>query len=170
MADLDLDAISEDVFPGPAILLVAARMEMLGDNLTVVKRPLRTNDPSLSIGVYATSWAPTPNSMEMMGVEHAHSSTLEQYSLTIESFVKDAEEQHGLATHSALNELVRTTLGSDLALRASLGGLQATLNGTTKELQRFWVRSSRYLNSKLGGAFLYLATNELMLEVQKIHG
>jgi hypothetical protein len=145
-------------------------MESEDAGLTVIKRPLRLADPNFSIGVYPTNWLPELDSYEMLGVDFAHSPTLEVYSLQVQAFVKDSQEDRGLASHSVLSEHVRTILGSDPALRASLGGLQTELNGTKKSLKRFWVRSGRYVSNTLNGANLYLTTNDLQIEVEKLSG
>lgn len=164
-ADLDF---TTPVFPNNVVDLVAMRFEIF-TNLNVIRRSLRTSDPNLSVGIAAASWLPIPGSQEMRGIGGgSNASTLEQYVLTVEGFVRDDDEERGLATHSVLSEAIRTTLGDDAPLRAQLGGLQSVFGTTQKSLQRFWVRSGRFASGKLQGAFLYLTTSEFVIEVEKI--
>ena len=155
------------LFPVNAINLIASRFEMFG-NLNVVKRPLRPNDPNLSVGISAQNWAPIAGSQEMRGMQYNNASTLENYLLVVEGMVRDTNEESGLAAHSVLSEAIRTTLGDDTPLRAQLGGLQAVFGTTKKTLQRFYVRSSRFASGKVSGAFMYVTTSDFVLEVEKI--
>ncbi len=159
------------IFPNNVVKKVADYFQIIdapADRLTVLKRPLRTSDPNYSIGVWGERWEPDTTSYEMIGVDFARTPTLERYLVTIQAFVRDADEINGLIAHAVLAETIRTTLGSDATLRAQLGGLQATLNGTTKSLKKFYVRAGRYISNNVNGENLYLSTNDLMLEVEKL--
>lgn len=164
---IDFDATN--VFPSNVVQLVSARFAMEDDRLTILKRPLRPQDPNYSIGVWASNWLPVPGSQEMLGVDFARSSTLENYLVMVQGFVRNTDEVAGLNAHAVLSETLRTILASDPPLREQLGGLTAVLNGTTKSLKKFWVRSGRYVNNQLNGENMYLTTNDLMLEVEKLH-
>jgi len=166
---MPIDFDNGSIFPNNVVQLVAARFAMEDDRLIVLKRPLRTQDLNFSIGVWADNWLPTPNSQEMMGVDFARSPTLEMYSIMVQGFVRHSDEIIGLSWHAVLAETLRTILGSDPPLRQQLGGLTATLNGTIKRLKRFWVRAGRYRNNQVNGENLYLCTNDLMLEVEKVN-
>lgn len=161
---LDLTA---DCFPGVAIQLIATRFALIDPSINVEMRPLRPSDPNLSISVYASTWMPTPNSYEMKGVDFSREASLQQYVILNQVMVKDANEERGIQSHSVLAELVRSILVSDAPLRTQLGGLQATLGGSTKTLQRWWVRSAKYINGQMDRHNMYLSTNELVLEVEK---
>jgi len=159
------------IFPNNVVKKVADYFQIIdapADRLTILKRPLRTSDPNYSIGVWGDRWEPDTSSYEMLGVDFARTPTLERYLITIQAFVRDADEINGLIAHAVLAETIRTTLGSDPTLRAQLGGLQVTLNGTTKSLKKFYVRAGRYISNNVNGENLYLSTNDLMLEVEKL--
>ena len=158
------------VFPNNVVELIAARMELIDPGITVLRRELRVSDPNYSIGVAATDWLPTPSSMEIMGVDATHASLLEQYMLTVSSFVKTDDQEAGLIAHSVISKTVRTILASDLPLRTQLGGLTSTFNGETEHLKRWWVRSGRYHSNKLQGTNMYLTVNDVMIEVEKVSG
>lgn len=165
---MDLDA---EVFPGIAVEIIAARFELLalpdGSPISVVQRPLRAADPNWSCSVYPSTWSPVAGSYEMKGVDYSRDATLQQYVLLIQSMIKDADAERGVRTHSVFSETIRTILATDAPLRAQLGGLAATLDGSTKTLKRWWVRSGRYNSGSVGTNNIYLSINELILEVEK---
>lgn len=156
-----------DAFPNKALTIIAARMELIDASVNVELRPLRPADPNFSIGIYPTGWTPVPNTIEMRGVDFARDSTIQQYGVVVQCMIKDAKEERGLASHSVFSEIVRTILATDAPLRSQLGGLTATLDDSTKILKRWWIRSGRYISGSLQGNNLYLASNDLILEVEK---
>lgn len=157
------------IFPNNAIALIAARMELIDESLpvNVEQRPLRLSDPNFSVGIYPTGWTPVPDSYEMRGVDFARDATVQDYGVVVQCMIKDADEERGLASHSVFSETVRTILATDAPLRSQLGGLTATLDDSTKILKRWWIRSGRYISGTLNGNNLYLASNDLILEVEK---
>lgn len=167
----DVIDLTAEVFPGIAIELIMARYGMLtlstGDVITVLGRPARAADPNWSICVYATEWTPVTNSYEMTGKSGSREATLQRYTILIQAFIKDANEERGILSHSVLSEVVRSILESDGPLRAQLGGLAATLGDSVKMLKRWWVASGKYQSGSVGTNNLYLTTNQLILEVEK---
>ncbi len=113
-------ATSELDFPQNAVALIATAAKLIDKDLEVVKRPLRTTDPSQSVGVYGAQWAPEEDSYEMRGGltgPGPSEPTLQRYLVTIQAFIRDSDEQRGLATHSLLAKLVRTMLSDESATR-----------------------------------------------------
>lgn len=158
-----------NIFPSNVVQLVSARFAIEDSRLTVLKRPLRTQDPNFSIGVWANNWQPVPHTNEMLGIDFARQSTLEQYVVYIQGFCRNADEIAGLNQHCVMAESIRSILATDGPLREQLGGLTAVLNGQTKSLKKFWVRAGRYVNNQVNGENMYLTTNDLMLEVENLH-
>lgn len=161
--------LTQLVFPNNVVELVATRFEVIDPVLlTVFRRGLRVQDPNYSIGVSAVDWAPVPNSMEMQGMDHSRASTLEQYLLSVEAFVKMDDEEAALIAHSVISKTIRTTLASDAPLRAQLAGLTCTFNGETERLKRWWVHRARYHSKNISGTNMYATINDVMLEVEKV--
>ncbi len=162
--------LTQLVFPNNAVELIASRFELIDGNLiTVLRRELRLADPNYSIGVAAIDWHPVEQSMEFLGTDHTHASTLEQYTVSVSAFVKMNNEEAGLIAHSVISKTVRTILANDVPLRTQLGGLTSTFNGETERLKKWWVHRARYHSNKLQGTNMYLTVNDIFLEVEKVN-
>lgn len=163
----------ESVFPNNAVEILAIRMDNIDDEITVLRRPLRVTDPYVSIGIWGTLWMPDPESMEMRGlggggpIPGPQEPTIGRYVITIQAFVKDMDEERGLAKHSVLSMIVRAILYRDVPLRVSLAQLQAEVLGVHERTMRWGVTAQRYLNNELGdNEWLYLSTVELWLDTE----
>lgn len=155
------------VFPNNAVELMAIRFATLDADLTVVKRPLRKSDPAQALGVYAALWTPNENSYEMQGGDPAvRQPTISAYSITVEAYIKDMDEERGLATHSVFASLVRAMLYRDAPLLVGLRALSVNVGGSTEQVQRTGIRSQRYSSNELQGSFLYLAVLDYYLETE----
>lgn len=164
---------TDAVFPNNAVDLIATRLQTLDEDPTsplyVAKRPLRRSDPVQSVGVYASYWLPNENSYEMLGgTPPRHQPTLNSYTIAVEAFIKDMDEERGLATHSLLSAMVRSMLYADAPLLLGLRSLQVTIGACTERVQRCGVRTQRYAANELKGSFLYLSTLEYWLETETI--
>lgn len=138
-------------------------------HLEVIKRPLRNTDPQQSIGVFAQMWNPEQDSYEMMGVDNAHPQqpTLQTYTYGIQAFVKDGDEERGLATHSTLETMVRRVLYTHQPLRVALASLKVEFaDGSVEQLKRWGVRTARYFTNEIDGVNLFLATLEFWVETE----
>jgi hypothetical protein len=90
--------------------------------------------------------------------------TMQQYVIGIQAFVKDADEEVGLARHSTLSYRIRSMLYRDAAIRVGFQSLSYTSNGVTERLRRWGIRSQRFLSNELSGSWLYLSTLEVWAE------
>lgn len=163
----------ESVFPNNVVEVLSLRFDNMDDEITVLRRPLRTTDPATSIGVWGTLWTPDPESSEIRGlgagspIPGPQEPTLGRYIVTIQAFIKDMEEERGLARHSVLSMWVRAILYRDNALRVALASLNAEVAGVQERMMRWGVTAQRYLNNELGdNEWLYLSTVELWLETE----
>lgn len=160
------------VFPNNAVDLVQLRASLLDPDLAVFRRPLRDSDPNQSVGVFATQWLPDEDSYEMkgnlLGQGSTSDPTLDRYSIAVQGFVRDMDEERGLATHSVLSEMLRTMLYRDDALRVGLSSLSTVLNGVQKHTKRWGISTQRYFSNELQGSWLYLSTLEFWLETETI--
>lgn len=153
---------SDAVFPNNVVSLLARRIETLDEDLAVFRRPLRRTDPNQSVGVYASYWTPNEDSYEFIGSRP----TLSTYLLGVEAYIKDGDEERGLATHSVLTSMIRAMLYGDPALLVGLRSLSALTGSGTERTQRFGIRTQRYSSNELQGAFLYLSVLEFWLETE----
>lgn len=157
------------VFPNNIVDLVAARIPSLDSDLHVAKRPLRKSDPNQSVGIHAAQWLPEEDSYEMRGAPvGTHEPTLQRYLVSVQAFVKDMDEENGLAVHSVLSKMIRSMLYRDAPLRVGLSALSVTMSGSTERTQRWGIRQQRYFSNELQGSFLYLSTLEFWLETETI--
>lgn len=159
----------EVVFPNNVVEILYTRITLIDSDLTVVRRPLRESDPVQSVGVFATQWLPDDDSHEMKGGTlgaYGHDPSLDRYICAVQAFVKDMDEERGLAVHSVLSEKLRTMLYRDAALRVGLSTLTTNLNGVQKRTTRWGISTQRYFSNELQGSWLYLSTLEFWLETE----
>lgn len=157
------------VFPNNVVNLLAIRFDMVDEDITVVRRPLRMTDPVQSIAVYSTMWAPDAESMELRGIGHPGPSepTVQRYAFAIQAFVKDMEEERGLSAHSVLSKILLAILYRDQPLRVGLGALTSEIMGVRERVLRWGIASQRFLNNELGESeWLYLSTIEFYVDTE----
>ena len=160
---------NQNVFPNNVVELVTARTRLLDTDLWVTNRLLREPDPNNSVGVFAAQWLPEENSYEMVAAPVGrHEPTLQQYIITVQAFVKDMDEERGLATHSVLSKMIRSMLYRDDPLRVALGSLSVTTDSSIERTQRWGIRQQRYFSNELSGSWLYLSTLEFWLETETV--
>lgn len=163
----------EAVFPVNAVSLIAERFSLIDDDIFVARRPLRPNDPAISIGVFGTMWTPDPESYEMgrmLEIGEAPGSTeptISRYVISIQAFVKDMDEEIGSARHSVLSTMIRGILYRDQPLRVALSQLNAQVAGVSERTRTWGVTTQRFLNNELGdNEWLYLSTVEFWLDTE----
>lgn len=160
----------DGVFPNNVVKYTAMAMETIDPDVRVFKRSLRNSDPQQSIGVFAQAWAPDAESIEMQNLGNFGSPqqpTLQEYIIGVQAFVKDSEEERGLATHSALAQQTRSVLYTNTNLQVIFGNLSATLDGGWIESLRQWgVRTARYFSGDVAGQMLYLSTLEFWIKTE----
>jgi hypothetical protein len=87
--------------------------------------------------------------------------------LGLQAFVKDAEEERGLAVHSVLAARTRLVLYTNPQLQVIFSNLTATLEGGWVESLRRWgVATARYFSGEINGQLLYLSTLEFWIETE----
>lgn len=160
---------SDAVFPNNFVSLLATRFQALDPDLYVVRRPLRLNDPVQSIGLFASMVVPDPESMEFRGLGKPNPSepSICRYAVGIQAFIKDMEEERGLATHSVLSKMILAILYRDEPLRLGLSLLNTEVMGVKERTLRWGVTAQRFLSNELGQSeWLYLSTVEAYLDTE----
>lgn len=155
------------VFPNNVVNFLDTQFQTIDADLFVVKRPLRNSDPNQSVGIFGQQWLPDEQSHEMLG-NGFHNPSLERYSMYVQAFVKDMDEERGLAVHSVLSEHVRSMLYRNDSVRVGLSSLSTNLNGVQKRTRRWGVRNQRYVSNEISGSWLYLSILEFWIEVETI--
>lgn len=155
------------VFPNNAVNLIAAQAQALDPDLFVVRRPLKESDNLQSVGVYGFQWIPDETSYEMRGLG-PREPTLQRYLITVQAFVKDMDEERGLAVHSVLSKMVRSMLYRNNTLRVALNALSVVMDGSTENTTGFGISRQNYVSNELSGSWLYLSTLEFWLETETI--
>lgn len=160
-----------DVFPMNVINLMAVRLQTLDGDLMVVKRSLRDSDGTQSIGVYPIVWTPDETSYEMIGSDASNPKaepTLQRYVIGVQSYVKDTDEEQGIAVHAILSKMIRSLLYRDAVLAVGLNALSVTMNGSTERIQRRGISTQRFLASEVQGVFMYLSSLEYFVETETV--
>lgn len=153
-------------FPNNIVELVHARCVLLDPDLYVVKRPLRATDPVQSIGILAAQWLPDEESKEMRGASFAVQPSLSRYAIAVQAFIKDMDDERGLANHALLSRMLRSMLYTDQPLRVGLSMLSSTMNGMTESTQRWGITQQRFFSNELTDEWLFLSILEFWLETE----
>lgn len=158
------------VFPNNVVTVLANHIQLLDSDLAVLRRPLRKGDPNQSVGVVGMAWMPEEDSYELRGPPGAGRSepTCGRYNIAIQAFVRDADEERGLAAHSVLSKMIRTMLYRDEDLRLDFATLSVQMNGSTERAQRWGIRTQRFMSNEISGAFLHLSTIEFFFETETV--
>jgi hypothetical protein len=164
---------NEPVFPNNVVDLLAMRFSMIDDDLFVARRPLRAEDLEQSIGVFGSMWVPDPESYEIRGLGEGSSvpgptePTVARYVVGIQAFIKDLDEERGLAKHSILSTTIRGILYRDTPLRVALSQLSVQLNGVGERTLKWGVTAQRFLSNEIGdNEWLFLSTVEFWLDTE----
>lgn len=162
----------EIVFPNNIVALLQTRFSLVDGDFHVVPRPLRISDPDESIGIFAAMWSPDPESYEIRkvlgsGGPGPSEPSISRYVVSLQSFVKDMDEQRGLARHSVMSTIVRSILYRDEPLRVALSQLNTQVVGVRERTLRWGVTTQRFLNNELGdNDWLFLSTLEFWLDTE----
>jgi hypothetical protein len=157
------------VFPNNVVDICATRLQAVDTDLYVCKRPLRSTDQNQSIGVFAALWSPDEESFEIKnGPQGRSEPSLQRYQITVQAFVKDMDEERGLAVHSVLSKIVRSVLYRDEPLRVGLTTLSTTMSGSTERTTRWSIMQQRYFANEIQGSWLYLSTLDFLLETETV--
>lgn len=156
----------EPVFPNNVVSLCKTRFGTIDTDIEVLRRPLRNTDPQQSIGIFAQQWLGNDRSKEIMG--GFQEPTLQTYRTGIQAFVRDGDEERGLAIHSVLASRIRSMLYRDTPLQVGLSSLSATdpATGVKESARRWGIGPQRFYSNEIGGEWLYLATLEFWLETE----
>lgn len=163
---------TEEAYPSNIVDLVATRLALIDDEINVVRRPLRVEDLEQSIGVFPSLWTPDPESYEIWGVQpgNAPGSTepsIGRYVVGIQAFVKDFDEELGLAKHSILSTIIRGILYRDQSLSIALASLNVEVAGVRERTKKWGVTTQRFINNEIGNnEWLFLSTVEFWLDTE----
>jgi len=165
-----IDFEEENVFPNNIVTILKTRYELLDASFqgSVFRRPLRTTDPALCVGVFATTWDQEDESVEMGG-GHPHGSregVFQDYNVVTQTFVKDMDEERGLAKSSVLCKHIRATLARDEPLAVALRTLNSSVGGQVEVLASWRLGTQRMYTNELKGSWLYMSTLDLKIQTQ----
>jgi hypothetical protein len=162
----------EIAFPSNIVDLLHTRFTLVDDDFFVIRRPLRAEDDTQSIGVFPSLWTPDPESYEMQGMPDgttpgSSEPTVGRYVVAIQSLVKDMDEERGLAKHSILSTIVRGILYRDASLKVALSTLNVEVAGVRERTLRWGVTAQRFINNEIGNnEWLFLSTVEFWLDTE----
>ena len=127
------------------------------DGVRIVKRRLRKNDLTQTIGVTPGVWIPEEDSFELGSIEP----TKQGYTATVEALVVDSDEERGIATHSALSFAVRHMLYRDTSLMQALAELEVRVGGYTEKLVTWGISQQQFMNNDVNSQFMFLSRLDL---------
>jgi hypothetical protein len=150
------------VFPNNVVDLISTRLVQLEPSIQVYRRPLRSTDGAMAIGVFGRQWIPKDDSREIGRLQP----TIQEYMISVQAFVLNADEERGLAEHSVLSHMVRSVLYNDQPLNVGFASLSVSLYGSAERYRRSEVRVQNYVSNEVHGSFLYLSTLEFWLQTE----
>lgn len=149
-------------FPYNAIALIenSTRMQIDAD-INFERRRLIATDPNDTVGIAPVSWNPVAGEMGRL------ESTIQLYTLYIQTLIVDPDEARGLQTHSFFAKRMREMLVRYQPLHVALGSLKTIdPNGVQEEATKASVGEQVFHNQESDGNWRYLSTLELRLETQ----
>jgi hypothetical protein len=162
-----------DLFPNNVIELMVPRVQTIDADLRVFKRMVRDGDPTQSVGVFPLTWQPDELTYEMDGgittlgqKRAAAMPTVGTYTIGIQSFVMDSDEEQGIGVHNVLAKMLRTLFYYDTPLGVGLRALSVSMYGSTERFQRMKVGVQRYLTNEIDGVFHYVSSLECTVETE----
>lgn len=164
--------LTKDVFPNNVILLLKTRVELIDPQFqgVVFRRPIRTSDPNFAVGIFGTTWDDDRDSVEIGGgrnkVLGQRNGTYQNYNVTLQAFVKDMDEERGLATHGVVAKYLRSTVAHDPSLAVALATLNSSVGGPVERFADWYVGSQRFYTNELKGSWLYMSTLDLRIRTQ----
>lgn len=159
----------QEAFPMNVCRVLKATLEeMIGDEFTILLRPLRATDPVKSVAVTAQRWLPEDGTAEIGGGASMMQS-LSQYSIVISTLIKSADYENAISSNSELLNQLRAALRFSPALRAKLGALVTGEAGVFRErFQRSWVANQQYVTNEIDGYHYHLTITELFVETETV--
>lgn len=162
-----------NVFPNNIVEVLVPRLRTLDADIPIWKRPLRDGDGEQSIGVFPSTWLPDDTSFEMRGGVNlmgeplaASEATISTYTIIVQSFVTDTDEERGIGVHNVLAKLIRTLLARDPVLALGLNALSHTLFNSTERIEKRRVGIQRYLDNEIDGVFMYSSWLEYYVDTE----
>lgn len=155
-------------FPNNVIAMLGSALQTIDppstpggdDGLRIELRPLQSTDYTETVAITPGVWTPNDQSMEV----GMHEPTLQNYTVIVETLVTDMDQARGIATHSLLSTLVRSTLYRDPGIRVGLPLLRVELGGYVEQLERWKVNQQQFMSTKGTGGYAYLSALELHIE------
>lgn len=150
-------------FPNNVLVLLAQELQAIDYAELVAMRPLKPEDPPVSIGVFVIDWI--PGDAEMTGRANSDP-TISTYLFGIQALIRHTDREEGLLKHALLSKIIRSMLYRRESIRVRLSQLNEASLGITERTQRWGVRQQRFLSNELEGNFLYLSTLEFWVETE----
>jgi hypothetical protein len=152
------------VFPTNIADEIVTSVQLAFPDYTVVRRPVRNGDPDKTYGIWPWDWNPDEQSFEMNSGQ-SKEPTLQRYLIRMQTLVKYATEEEGREVATVDAKILRTVLYRDADLQVRLGDLTEDLLGTRERLQRWGVRTQRFMNNQVGQQqFIFLTQTDFWAE------
>lgn len=155
-------------FPNNVISLIALRVPQVVDpDLRIFKRPLRTSDPSQSVGIFPSLKSPNEGSIETAGT-NLNSPTLNRYNVIIQTVVKDTDEERAISIHSILSNKLFRMVYRDNPLHVGLTALAVVADNSRERMQRRGVQVQRYLSNEIQGSYIQTSWIEFWFDTETV--
>lgn len=154
-------------FPNNVLALLGIRIpQRVDDSITVLMRPLRTSDASMSVGLFPAMGNPDITTIEMSGRQTAP--TIKRYSCVMQSVVIDTDEEAAISVHSILTNRLWRLWYHDIPLDAGLTALAVEVDNSRERMQRRGIQLQRYLSNEIQGSFIQTSWIEFWFETETV--
>ncbi len=152
-------------FPENVGALIKLRIPQVVDpDIKVLRRPLHTSDPTQSVGVFAQTKLPDPNSVEFRSDEP----TIKRYNCILQGMVVNADEEKCLSIHSILSQRLWRMLFHDYPLHVGLTSLVVVNDNVRERFQKRGVVQQRYLSNEVTGNYIATSWIEWWFETETV--
>lgn len=162
-----IDPSLESGFPNNVVKCLMIVLPAVDEDCVVIPRPLRPSDPNMSIGVYASLWTPNEESLEIGHVAPGEPS-LGRYRLGIQTLIKDADAERGLASSSIFANRIRRVVYRNGPLRVALASLQVQDGDFRESFRRWGVASQQYMSNEIEKTFVTVSVLDLWIETEML--
>lgn len=162
----DLGASQLDIFPNNVadVLFDALRIGV-PEIQTALRRPLRVEDPSWTLSVFATTWM--PDTLEMTGDEFSFEPTDTTYSFQIQTLIKSSDEQEGRVWAAYLAKSIRLILYRAQSFVVPLRQLkEIRADGSIERYQRSGIKQQKFAANSLNNQYLQFSSTDYWVQTE----
>lgn len=150
-----------DVFPNNVVEVLVTQLQAAFPAIeTILRRPLRTSDPTMSLGAFPVDWLPTTLEIGNSGP------SLSRYNFAVQTLTKEGNEEEGRRNSGFLAKSVRQMLYSNSALRVQLAQLSEATVTQIERVQRWGITRQQFASNNLQTQMIHFSSTQIWVETE----